>query len=291
MNVSNLIVTLCFYITLPLLCVMLRSASFERSNLILSVTLPPEGRRDEEVLAAARGFRRKLAWMCFWLTLAAVPAAVVPWVSVCVLWGCVWLIAAIVLPYVLFARANAAVRAIKRRRGWRTAGGRKTAAALPPAKPPRRVRTAWFVPPMVLSVLPVLSVWLDDWPTAWNAVLAATALTCLVITALSLVFYPLVYRQRLDALDEDDALTAALTRVRRYNWTKFWLLSSWLTAAYSLAVWCCRGNMAWYLVWTMAYSAALLAASLQTEFAARRAQRALTIGRADDRPRGRARGR
>ena len=98
---------------------------------------------------------------------------------------------------------------------------------------------------------------------------------------MSLAFYPLVFRQRLDALDADQTLTAALTRVRRYNWTKCWLLMSYLTAAYSLAVWSTGSSMGWYLVWTGLYTVGLLVASLQTEFAARRAQRRLTLGRTE----------
>lgn len=260
---------------------MLRSSSFERSNMLLAVTLPPEGRADEEALAVCRRFRRRLAAVFWGLTAAMVPALFLPWISVVTLIGCLWLIAAIALPYGAFAAGNREMKALKRRRGWQTAGAGHTVAALPPAKPPRRLRTAWFVPPMVLSALPVLSVFLDDWGPAWNIVLASTAGVCLLVTALSLAFYPLVFRQRPDALDEDAALTEALTRVRRYNWTKFWLASSWCTALYSLAVWCCQGSMAWYFVWTAVYSIALVAAGLQTEFAARRAQRRLTLGRSE----------
>ena len=99
--------------------------------------------------------------------------------------------------------------------------------------------------------------------------------------------YPLlgenVYRQRLDALDADRSLTAALTRVRRYNWTKCWLLMAYLTAGYSLAVWLCRGSMGWYFIWTAVYTVALLFVSIQTEFAARRAQRKKRDRQDDDR--------
>lgn len=274
----NLVIVLCLYIGLPMVWLMLRSASRERSNLILSVTLPPQARQDPEVQELCARFRRRLDRMCLVLTVALVPALFLPWMSLVCLYSFVWLLF-LVLPYWLFSRANGELKALKRRRGWQTAGAGQTVAEMPPAKPPRRLSRVWFWPPLVLSVMPVLSVFLDDWDPTWQVVLGATAFTGLLMTGLSLVFYPLVYRQRLDALDGDTTLTAALTRVRRYNWTKFWLLCSWLTAGYSLAVWLCWGNMAWYIIWNIVYALALIWASLQTEFAARRAQRRLTEGR------------
>ena len=278
MHRVNLIIVGCLYIGLPMVWGMLRSASRERSNLILSVTLPPQARQDPEVQELCARFRRRLDRMCLVLTAALVPALFLPWMSLDCLYSFVWLLF-LVLPYWLFGRANGELKALKRCRGWQTAGAGQTVAEMPPARPPRRLSRAWFWPPLVLSVLPVLSVFLDDWDPAWQVVLGATAFTGLLMTGLSLVFYPLVYRQRLDALDGDTTLTAALTRVRRYNWTKFWLLCSWLTAGYSLAVWLCWGSMAWYIIWNIVYALALIWASLQTEFAARRAQRRLTEGR------------
>lgn len=278
MHWVNLIIVGCLYIGLPMVWGMLRSASRERSNLILSVTLPPQARQDPEVQELCARFRRRLDRMCLVLTAALVPALFLPWMSLVCLYSFVWLLF-LVLPYWLFGRANGELKALKRCRGWQTAGAGQTVAEMPPARPPRRLSRTWFWPPLVLSVLPVLSVFLDDWDPAWQVVLGATAFTGLLMTGLSLVFYPLVYRQRLDALDGDTTLTAALTRVRRYNWTKFWLLCSWLTTGYSLAVWLCWGNMAWYIIWNIVYALALIWASLQTEFAARRAQRRLTEGR------------
>lgn len=277
--IVNLIVVLAMYISLPLIWWILRSASFERNNLILSVTLPPEGRKDPQVLELAARFRKQMKNFFWGMTLIIVPAVVLPWVSVCTLYSLVWLIAVIFVPYILFAKANTALKKLKRERGWKTGGSRKTVAALPPAQQPERLSVSWFLPPVIFSAVPVVSILGDGWPDNWNMVLLVTVGCCLLVTLVSLVIYPLVFRQKLDALDEDDTLTAALTRVRRYNWTKCWMSLSWVTAIYSLVVWGCRGNMAWYFLWTAVYSLITLGISLQTEFSARRAQRTLTMGR------------
>ena len=279
MHFMNLFLVACFYLALPIVYAMLLNAAKERNNLILAVTLPPEGRKDPEVAAVQTAFRKKLTALFVLLTVALLPLLFVPWVSVVTLVCCIWLIAALVLPYVLFGKANTALKAMKRRRGWQTAAAPQTVVEMPPAKPMHRASTLWFLPPVLLSALPLLSLWLDSWDPSWNIILGITAGMCVFITAMSLAFYPLVYRQRLDALDADRSLTAALTRVRRYNWTKCWLLMAYLTAGYSLAVWLCRGSMGWFYLWTAVYTVALLFVSIQTEFAARRAQRRLTLGR------------
>ena len=281
MSWGNVFLAGCFYLALPILYVVLRNNSKERNNLILAVTLTPEGRRAPEVEAVCRDFRRQLLWMFLILTVVMVGIACLPWVSIVTTLGCLWLIAAIVLPYYLFGKAHNTLKALKKARGWYAPTQGKTVVELPPAKPMHRTPTAWFLPPVLLSALPLISLALDPWTLDVAVVLGTTVGMCVLITAMSLLFYPLVYRQRLDALDADQTLSAALTRVRRYNWTKCWLLMSYLTAAYSLAIWASGGNMAWYMIWTGVYCVALLVASLQTEFAARRAQRRLTLGRTE----------
>ena len=46
MHFMNLFLVACFYLALPILYAMLLNAAKERNNLILAVTLPPEGRKD-----------------------------------------------------------------------------------------------------------------------------------------------------------------------------------------------------------------------------------------------------
>lgn len=284
MSWVNFFLAGCFYLALPILYGLLRSSSRERNNLILAVTLTPAGRSASETEAICRDFRRRLTRL-FWILTAVIAAiAFLPWISIVTTLSCLWLIAALILPYWLFGKAHNTLKALKKERGWYDPSAKgRTVVQLPPAKPMKRTPTMWFLPPVLLSALPLISLALDPWNAEQTMVLGITVGMCIFVTAMSLAFYPLIYRQRLDALDADQTLTAALTRVRRYNWTKCWLLMSYLTAAYSLAVWATGTNMAWYLIWTGVYSVALLIASLQTELAARRAQRRLTLGRTETR--------
>ena len=274
----NLFMAACMWLFLPIVYVSMRNNTVPKNNLILSVTLPPEGQTDAEVIAYCETYRKKLLRDCLILTAVLIPAIFLPWMSVSSMWSMTWLLIAMYGIMRNYGKGYEGLKAIKRRRGWQIATAGQVVADLKPMKLPKRLKTGWFVPPMILSVLPVLSCFLDDWG-AQSTVLAMTAGTNFLITAMSWLFYGLIFRQRKDILDEDTALTEALTRVRRYNWTKTWVLMSWLTAFYSLAVWFSMGKQNWYLIWTGVYGVVLVVVTVATEFAARRAQQRLTQGR------------
>ena len=68
MSWGNLFLAACFYLALPILYAVLRNSSKERNNLILSVTLTPEGRNAPEVEGICRAYRKKLTWIFLALT-------------------------------------------------------------------------------------------------------------------------------------------------------------------------------------------------------------------------------
>ncbi|MBS6195213.1 MAG: hypothetical protein KH828_06500 [Clostridiales bacterium] len=274
--IINLMILTAIYLALPLMYIMMRNNTVAKKGLILSVTLPAEAQKDPEVQACCQTFRKELKVMFWVLTAVLLPCIFLPWVSVVVTISMVWLLIALVLPFLIYGRGYKNLLTLKRRRGWLTPDAGQTVVELSPMKLPKPLKPIWFIPPMVLSVLPVLSCILDELDPGWALFLIITAVTCLSVTALSLVFYRLIYRQRSDTVDDNQDLTAALTRVRRYNWNKFWLLSAWMTSLYSIAVWISDGSMVWYLIVTLVYTTVLLIASVQTEFAARRAQQRLT---------------
>ena len=276
---TNLFMAACMWLFLPLVYVSMRNNTVPKNNLILSVTLPPEATRDPEVLAYCEAYRKRLLRVCILLTAALVPAVFLPKMSLSTLWSMVWLPIAMFVIMWDYNKGFQGLRAIKRRRGWIIPTAGQVVTDLRPMKLPKRLKTGWFLPPMILSVLPVLSCFLDDWGSGWNQLLAVTAGCNLLLTTVSWLFYGFIFRQKKDILDDDLELTEALTRVRRYNWTKMWLLTTWSTAFYSLSVWLCQGNMTGYTVCTAVYCVFITAASIITEFAARRTQQRLTQGR------------
>lgn len=274
---TNLFMAVCMWIFLPIMYMTNRNNTVYKNGLLLSVTLPPQAVEDPEVQALCRAFRRRLRIATLWLTVGLVPAVFLPWMSVSCLWSMLWLLAAMAVCFWTYGWGHRAVKEWKKRNGLYQ--GVQVAAELRPVQLPKPLNAWWFVPPVVVSVLPVISCLTDQWDESWRLHLGVTAGTGLLVTLLSWFFYGAIFRQRKDLLDEDLVLTEALTRVRRYHWTRMWLLSAWLTAGYSLAVWCCQGSKQGYFAVTMAYSVLLLVASLVTEFSARRAQQHLTRDR------------
>ena len=63
-----------------------------------------------------------------------------------------------------------------------------------------------------------------------------------------MLLYPLIYRQRADVAGDDSDLNAALTRVRRYNWFKMLLGTTYMTAVFGLAYWFVRDSDLWTMV-------------------------------------------
>ena len=207
------------------------------------------------------------------LTAALVPALFFSWFSIVTAWSIIWMLAAMFVIFRVYGKGYENLKAIKRRRGWQTGSAGSTVAELQDLKLPKPVKGGWFVPPMMLSILPVISVFADELDPAWSMLLTVNSIVCLSITALSLLSYGLIFRQNPDIVDGNTDRSAALTRVRRYNWTKTWLLMSWLTGLYSIAVWIGQGKG--FLAITLIYTAAILAVTLATEFTARRAQHRL----------------
>ena len=179
--------------------------------------------------------------------------------------------------FVLFARYNGRLRALKAENGWLSPYGGTIVAADLGAKPEElgRPLSKWlFIPPLLVSLIPcALAMASENEGERMGGLIlgASFALCCLM----SLFFYPLIFRQRPDVVDSDSRVNAALTRVRRYNWGKTWIAMSWLSALLALGFWLLRESAFWLMLLTLAYTAGMLYFALRAEFAVRRAQERL----------------
>lgn len=274
----NLFLLGCIYLFLPIVYVQFRNCTKPKKGLILSVTLPVQAQQDEEVLAYCRGFRKRLAILFWVLTAVLVPFAAIPYISVTMTAALLWVDIAMIAIFRFYAKAYAGLRKIKQTRGWQTPIPEQPILHDLPEAAGKPVKPGLFVLPMILSLLPVLSCFMDSYSGVDRTIMITTAILSLSITAMSLVFYGILFRQKPEAMDCDANLTANLTRIRRQSWSRMWVSASWLTAAYAIAVWLSGGSKG-FLLWTILYTAALLTAAIVTEFSARRRQERLTAGR------------
>ena len=81
---------------------------------------------------------------------ALLPALLFSMVSVVITWAIVWMLAAMFVIFRVYAKGCEGLKAIKRRRGWKTGMPQPTMETAP-LKLPKPIKTGWFVPPMVSS--------------------------------------------------------------------------------------------------------------------------------------------
>jgi len=83
------------------------------------------------------------------------------------------------------------------------------------------------------------------------------------------IFSRLVSRQPTEIIDIDSAINKELTKVRKYNWARFWLISAWLNAVYCIIFWLgITGRISFmvFMLSTLIYIVAVLWAAVKAEF-------------------------
>lgn len=263
----------------PLMYFFLKNEIKFKKNIAVGVTLPYEGRTDPEVLALLDGFKRKLGRVCLGLLILAAVLMVLP-VSfglMLTIW-LIWIDLCVVLPLVPYARCNLALKALKRTRGWNTLQRQTAVADLKAAaQPEKKLHPMAFLLPLIVSALPVW--WALGWGDTLEGLILLTGPACVVLFWLCWRF---AFRRKAEVVDENEDLTAALTRIRRRAWRRCWLWGAWFMALVNVALLFTFDRP---LVGTTALvilSVGMTAAMVGLEFRLRKLQEKLTAGSGRD---------
>lgn len=195
---------------LPIVYFMLKNECKPKKNIVVGVTLPWEGQRDEAVLALLERYKRELRLTCRVMLALAVPTLFLRSAGVFLTVWLLWIVALCVVFFVPYIRCNRALAALKEARGWRRDAGTASQAVADlraAAEEARWVSPGWFLPPFLLSLVPLAfdrTVW---WLWALEAALIPAFYLC----------YRYLYRNRAEVVDGDSERTLALTQIRRYN--------------------------------------------------------------------------
>lgn len=273
----RVIIFLCFYCVLPILYFMLRNETRAKKNIILGVTVPFSARESEGVRAVCESFRKKLGVSCAVLTVLAVAGCFLPWDSVFFTFEMTWLLAAIAVPFVLYARSNLRLASLKRTEGWRAPAPELPPAALSDAENPGRpVRRVWLLLPVVLTLVPPVLFAARQHGQAGFWALMLTFLSFTAVAVLCERIYYVIYRRSAETVDERHDLNRALTDIRRRQWGKSMLLLSWSTSAYDVLLYFMLDSFWGVMLATGVYTVLILAVCIGCEFSVRRRQEALT---------------
>lgn len=210
----------------PLMCFLLRNEAKFKKNIVVGVTLPLEGREDEEVLARLKSFRKTEVLCCFLLLLLPIPCLFAETFNLTMTLWFTWLLVGIVIPYIPYVLCNKKLHRIKQQRRWlRFTPGKITVdtAVIPE---PRWLSPVLFLIPLLISLLPLI------WERSfWFLYLVDAA--CIFLFWLC---YRYLYRNKAEKVDENADLTDTLTRVRRRYWGTVWIASSYAMAAMNLGI-------------------------------------------------------
>ena len=274
------VIVIWFVVMFPcliLVAALLTNEAKPKKNIILGVTLPLLAQSDPRVGDIVRRFKRNV-WLCTGAMALIFAALAFLGTGQFMMWSLALLIVAVFTPYAFYARANRKLAALKKAEGWHVPySGGVVVDLRAAAAPMKALRRRAFLPPMLIAAVPlILALLSDDEGVRWGGVImfGVTAFVGLVC----MLMYPLILRQRGDVASPDSDVNAALTRVRRYNYGKMLLATSYLTAVFMLAYWLLQESALWTLVLTVVYMFVLTGFCLATEFSVRRTQERLTAG-------------
>lgn len=253
---------------LPILYFVQKNECKPKKNIIVGVTLPYEAQEDGEVLALLERYKREMKLICWIMLAAGVPSLFLRSFGAFLTVWMLWIVAISVVFFIPYVRCNKALRRLKEERGWRrredapqVVADLKTAA-----EEMRWLSPWWFLPPFLIALIPLFferELW---W--LW-------ALCALMVPAFYLC-YRYLYRNRAEVVDENSDRTMALTRIRRYNWGKFWLVMAWATGIFNALLWLTLDHVWLCMVVCLLYGMMTVVEAVGIEFRVRRLQEKLT---------------
>lgn len=253
---------------LPLLNAYFKSECKPKKNIIAGVTLPYSAQDDAAVLALLAQYKKDLKLTCWIMLAAAVPSLLLQGFGAFMTYWLTWTIFMCLSFYVPYIRCNKALRKLKEDRGWRRAeeAPQVVTDLKAAAEEMRWLSPWWFLPPFVISLVPLFferTVW---WLWGLDAVIVPVSYLC----------YRYLYRNRAEVVDEDSERTLALTRIRRYNWGKCWLIVAWATGLFNVGMWLTLENIWLCMAVILVYGLVVCVSVIGIEFRVRRLQEKLT---------------
>lgn len=255
-----------------LLYIMLRNETKFKKNIAVGVTLPFEGRQHPEVLARLEQFKKEELYVCIGLILLGIPGIFINFSLSFTIWF-VWMTACVVVPYIPYILCNRDLKRIKVEHGWKQPAATDTVTVDLGAIPEQKWLSPWaFVPALVLSLLTL--VFDRDF-----------AIMYLIDAALIIFFwvaYRYLFRNKAEIVDSNTTVTIALTRIRRNQWGKMWLLCAYSVALMNWLAYLTMYSPTAMTVGIVIFMVVLLGASMHIEFQTRRLQETLTADSGKD---------
>ncbi|MCI8942274.1 MAG: hypothetical protein HFF71_04525 [Oscillospiraceae bacterium] len=253
---------------LPIMYFVQKNECKPKKNIIVGVTLPYEAQGDGEVLALLERYKREMKLICWIMLAAGLPSLFLRSFGAFLTVWMLWVEAICVIFFIPYVRCNKALRRLKEARCWRQREEvpQVVTDLQAAAEEIRWLSPWWFLPPFLIALIPLFfepDVW---W--AWTV--------CAVMVPVFYLCYRWLYRNRAEVVDADSQRTMALTRIRRYNWGKFWLVMAWATGIFNALLWLTLNHVWLCMGVCLLYGLITVAEAVSIELRVRRLQEKLT---------------
>ncbi|NLM46161.1 MAG: hypothetical protein GX200_05115 [Firmicutes bacterium] len=266
------------YPVLPIMYFLLMNETKPRKNIVLGVTLPYPALDDPELKAACQQFKRALGKAVLLLAFPPFLVFFADSISVVMFILFYWLLLAIIIPFIPYTKYHRKLKALKQERNWEAGSSQKILVDLKALAANDVQAKVWpVIPALLVSAFPLAYELTAGLSQTHFSILAFCA-TLLLVTVLFFTLYRLVSRQRTEIIAEDSEYNLVLTRIRRVNWTRFWLSAAWINALYTVILWLSVTGRTVFFVFLLAtalYTVAILWTVLKAEFATRNMQHKL----------------
>ena len=235
-----------------------------KKNIVIGVTLPQEAREDASVLKILDTFRKQEILICAVLMALGVLAMIfVRKFSMTIF--LIWTLMCIVAPYIPYILTNIRLKEYKEEKGWGTKS--RVVYADTAARMNQEPISSWlFLPPCVIPLIPLL----------WDREMWFLYVLFAAMGVLFWLSCRWLYRNKAEMVDENTQITDTLSRMRRYNWSKMWLITSWLMALVSLCMGIDLKWSPWGVIAAMVLMAILTVYAIRIEMKTRAVQEKLT---------------
>lgn len=202
---------------------LINETKFKKS-IVIGVTLPNEAHEDPEVNRIIASFKKQTWGVCVALTVLFLIMLVLPNKMKMTMWM-IGIELTIICPYIPYVLSRRKLLDLKNERGW--VQEKRMVIVNTSALSSQKWLSAWlFVPPVVLCLIPILF----DRDFLFIYILFA------VMCASFWAGCRYLYRNKAEMVDENIELTKVLSQIRKYNWGKIWLITSYAMSAYCLAM-------------------------------------------------------
>lgn len=204
--------------------IMTNNAKFKK-NIAVGVTFIEEGKQDAEVISRLNRYKKQIKMITIVLLLAVIPGVFVSKFWILLTYYLVWTDVTIFIYAIPFYLCNKDLKKIKRERGWVQHSGEKVEIDMENIPNFKEISPLLFITPCILSLLPLV------WDRTFYVLYITSAASVLVFW----FSYRYFYRNRSERVNEERDLTRVLTQIRHYNWSKIWIVASWMTIPLSFS--------------------------------------------------------